>query len=98
MDVKMCAFSFRIPAWANEILEPGGVAESLATYWFKLITGNVALKRLRSGFLLKQILDRFKNKTISLLPEQLMQIYSGHDTTLAAMLNSLGVFEVNLIS
>lgn len=75
---------------------PGSVAEKLTTYWFKLLTGTEMLLRLRSGFLLKEIVDRFKNKTNSLLPEQLMQLYSAHDVTIASMLNALGLFEVNL--
>lgn len=57
-------------------------------------TGTTELKRLESDFLLIEILDRFMNKTLSLLPDQLMQIYSGHDSTIEGMLNSLGVFEV----
>lgn len=56
------------------------------------------MKRLKSGFLLKEIFDRFGNKASSLLPDQLMQIYSGHDITIASLLNSLGVFDVNILS
>lgn len=75
-------------------MKPGDRFEYLSTYWLKVVTATTQLKRLRSGFLLKDILDRFKNKTLSLLPNQVMQIYSGHEITISSMLNSLGLFEV----
>lgn len=69
----------------------------LSKYWLKLITGTTQLKRLKSGFILKDIFDRFKNKTLSTLsPDRSMWLYSGHDVTIASVLNSLGVFEVNV--
>lgn len=58
-------------------------------------TGTTELKKLKSGFLVKDIFDRFKKKTLSKLPKMLMQIYSGHDFTIAALLDSLGLFEVS---
>lgn len=52
------------------------------------------LARLKSGPLLKEILVRSQNKTISKLkPNRSLWIYSGHDTTVANMLNTLGLFE-----
>lgn len=74
---------------------PGGAFEYLANYWLIFTTGTTELKRLKTGFLLKEILERFKNKTLSLLPDQLMHIYSGHDITIGGILNSLGLFEVS---
>lgn len=53
------------------------------------------MKQLKSGFLLKEILDRFKNKTqLSLSPNRRLWMYFAHDNTIANMLNSLGVFKV----
>lgn len=72
----------------------GGAFEKLDRYFYKYVTANTELKRLKSGFLLKEIFDRFKNKTQGLLPDQLMQIYSGHDSTIGTVLNSLGVYKV----
>lgn len=57
-------------------------------------TATTTMKRLKSGFLLKEILNRFKNKTLTLESKQLMSMYSGHETTVAGILNSLGLFEV----
>lgn len=84
----------RIPGWAQGIFFNGTSFKYIASHWQTFVTGTMELKRLKSGFLLKQIFDRFKNKTLSLLPQQLMQIYSGHEITISGILNSLGVFEV----
>lgn len=83
-----------IPAWAREIFIDGGAFGYVASHWQTFITGTKELKRLKAGFLLKQMFDRFKRKALSLLPDQLMQIYSGHEITVSSILNSLGVFEV----
>lgn len=91
--IQKCESS-RLPEWTREVFIPGGALEYLKTYWIKFITGTPELKRLKSGFLLKEILDRFKNKTLSSLPDELMRIYSGHDITIASLLNTLDVFEV----
>lgn len=86
---------YRLPTWTQKVLVPGGNFVYLAEYWLELTTSTTEMKRLKSGFLLKEILDRFKNKTISILsPDRSLWIYSSHDTTIAAMLNSLGVFDV----
>lgn len=84
---------FRLPAWTNDIIY-GGDFERLAHSWPLIETGTTELKRLRTGFILKEILDRSRNKTLSLLPDQLMQIYSGHELTISSLLNSLGLFKV----
>lgn len=93
--MKLC-FSFRLPEWSRKIFIPGGTAEYLRTYWIQFLTGTSEMKRLKSGFLLKEILDRFHNKTNALLPEGMMHIYSAHDLTIASLLNTLGIFEVFL--
>lgn len=53
------------------------------------------LARLQSGFLLKEIFDRFAQKLNSTLqPDRSLWLYSAHDLTIMCMLNSLGLFEV----
>lgn len=53
------------------------------------------LARLTSGFLLKEILQRFDKKVDSTLqPNRSLWVYSGHDYTLVNLLNSLGLFKV----
>lgn len=68
----------------------------LSEYWLDQITGTTELKRLRSGFLLQEIFDRFKNKTLSQLSpvNRVMWLYSGHDSTITSVLNTLGLFKV----
>lgn len=84
----------RIPAWAREIFIESGTFEYVSSHWQTFITGTKELKRLKSGFLLSQIINRFRDKAFSLLPEKLMHLYSGHEITISGILNSLGVFEV----
>lgn len=94
MIFEISSLPSRIPAWAREIFFKGGTFEYVSSQWQIFITGTKDLMRLKSGFLLFQIIDRFRNKTLSLLPEKLMHIYSGHEITISGILNSLGVFEV----
>lgn len=70
----------------------------ISFYQLLLNTATTEMKRLKSGFLLKEIFDRFKNKSQSTLsPDRSLWMYFGHETTIANMLNSLGIFtEVNI--
>lgn len=53
------------------------------------------MKKLKSGYLLKDILGRFSKKLKSTLtPDISLYMYFGHDLTISNMLNSLGLFEV----
>lgn len=56
------------------------------------------MARLKYGVLLKEILERFVNKTESKLePDRLMWVYSAHDTTLSGLLNIFGLFNVSIL-
>lgn len=80
--------------WAAEAMSSGDL-EYLATHFYSIFTHSTEMKKLRAGFLLKEILDRFKEKTQSLLsPDRTLWMYFAHDTTIANVLNSLGLFEV----
>lgn len=87
--------NYRLPEWTHRVTDPDGAFEYLRKFYMEFMTGTTELKRLKSGFLLKEIFDRFKNKTLSLLPEKLMHLYSGHNFTIASLLNSLGIFSVS---
>lgn len=77
---------------------PGGDFEWAANFSFKIPTITTELARLRYGFLIQDILDRFSAKIGSTLsPDRNIWIYSGHDTTLAGVLNALQLFEVSFI-
>lgn len=73
----------------------GGDFEELAYQDFALQTNTTELARLSVGFLIRDILDRFSSKIKStLLPNRSLWLYSAHDSTIANILNSLGLFEV----
>lgn len=62
---------------------------------YTLPTFTPELAKLRSGFLLKDILDRSVSKSQNrLVPNQSLWMYSAHEATIANMLNSLGLFTV----
>lgn len=55
------------------------------------------MARLKAGFFIREMFDRFKNKSNgNLNPDRSMWIYSAHDGTIVNILTTLGLFEVNL--
>lgn len=79
-------------------MTPGGDFEYISISWYGLFTQTTEMKRLRSGFLLKEIFDRFTNKTLSTLsPDRNLWLYFAHDITISNMLNSLGLYKVNYL-
>lgn len=57
------------------------------------------MKKIVAGFLIKEIFDRFKLKTLSLLnPDRLVWLYCASDTAIVDVLNALNVFDVNIHS
>lgn len=55
------------------------------------------LARLKSGFLIKEIMERFKKKIdATLSPDRSLWLYSAHDYTIANMLNAFGVYKVRI--
>lgn len=76
---------------------PGGDFEYLALFHFKIFTPTIEMKKLKSGFLLKEILDRFIAKTQAIRPpDYSLYMYFAHDNTIANMLNSLGLYSVRI--
>lgn len=72
-----------------------GDFEQFALKWFQIFTVTNEMKKMKSGYLLKEILDRFTSKAESTLePDRSLWMYFAHDITIANMLNSLGLFEV----
>lgn len=96
MTIEIYHLVFSIPPWAQEVMKPGSEFEHLALIYFTIFARTTEMKKLRSGYLLKEILDRSINKTLStLLPDRSLWMYFAHDNTLADMLNSLGLYEVS---
>lgn len=85
--------------WAERAMDPrndiGRDFKYLALQWYRMFTVTTEMKKLKSGYLLKEILDRFTNKIqLTLSPDRSLWMYFAHDITITNMLNSLGVFEV----
>lgn len=90
-------FEFRLPEWAQKEFSDG-IMEKIANFAMKLATNTKELARLRSGFIIKDILERFTQKiNKSLNPDRSLWIFSGHDLITSNVLNALGVFEVILL-
>lgn len=58
--------------------------------------GTCEMSRLYSGFLLREIVERFTLKSEGALkPNRTLWLYSAHDETLTGFLNLLGLFDVS---
>lgn len=81
----------RLPDWANSALKSGTLDYLSDISNNRFIYTNEA-KKLQSGFLLKEILSHFSNKTLSRLnPNRLLYIYSAHDVTVFNALKTLNL-------
>lgn len=73
-----------------------GTLEYFAARYFEAFSRTNEMKKAKTGFLVKEIFERFKNKSLSLLkPDRTLWIYSGHDNTIINVLNAFNVYKVN---
>lgn len=85
----------RLPEWAEEAIQPDGPMEYMAKYIFKLGSASPQLSKMKTGFILKEMMERFQQKIDSTLqPDRSLWLYSCHDFTISNVLESLGMFEV----
>lgn len=86
-------------AWAEHLLkkEPSHL-QNISIFLAQSLTNTTELQKLTTGFLLKEILDRFLNKTThpQLDPNRVLWIYITNNAAIINLLNSLGLFTVNL--
>lgn len=69
--------------------------EYITKYSYAVYTNTKLLARLKGGFLIKDMLDRFEQKINSTLQsDRSLWLYAAHDYTISNILNGLGVFEV----
>ncbi|XP_031632798.1 lysosomal acid phosphatase-like [Contarinia nasturtii] len=86
----------RLPDWAENVMKSGGDFEYLAICYFKIYSETTEMKKLKSGFLLKEIFDRFTSKIQSnLSPDRSLVMYFAHDITITNMLSSLGLYKLH---
>ncbi|KAG4071333.1 hypothetical protein HA402_004037 [Bradysia odoriphaga] len=82
-----------LPAWAERALKPDSPMNYIANLYFQSYAATPELARLKQGFLIKEIMDRFSQKIHSTLePDRKLWLYSAHDLTIVNVLNSLGLF------
>lgn len=100
MEIWFHFLYFSLPSWAEKVLETSNdVLEYFAAIYIESLTHTIESQKARAGFLIKEIFDRFKNKTMGLLhPDRSLWLYSAHDTTIVGVLNSLKVFKVFILS
>jgi len=86
-------YGLELPAWTKKVF-PGGKFKELRDLSFTVDTFNQELKRLKGGPFIKEMIQHFESvvdKTLS-PPNRKVFMYSGHDTTVSSILNTLGVF------
>lgn len=87
---------YRLPDWANEVLSDKEM-QYIHNLFYTLQTYTPTMAKLSTGFLIKEMLDRATLKSQSkLTPDYSMYVYSGHDTNIANVLNSLGLYSLDV--
>lgn len=87
---------FSLPAWAELVFNKSrDVLEYFAAIKYESFTHTTEMKKIKGGFILKEIFDTFKIKTRDKLsPPRHMVLYFTHGHTIVNILNTLNVFEV----
>lgn len=70
--------------------------ENIALFDMKIYADTPQMARLSSGFLLKEMLERFSQKIdLALKPDRTLWFYSTHFFIMTNLLNSLGLLQVS---
>ncbi|XP_063219004.1 lysosomal acid phosphatase-like [Bacillus rossius redtenbacheri] len=87
-------YNFTLPNWTKSVYPEK--LKPLADFSFLLPTKTKILKKLKTGPLLGEITSNMmKKRNGALTPDRKMFVYSCHDTTIANVLNTLGVFDAH---
>ena len=88
--------TLRLPSWVDNISRyTNDTLEQIIAIHLESRSHTNEMKKNRAGFLIKEMYDRFKNKSLSLLkPDRSVYIYSAHDTIIVNILNALNLYEV----
>jgi len=88
-------FNLTLPAWTDQVFSvKNGTFKDLRDLSFTVDTLTEELRRLKGGPLVKEMIQHFDAFATSTdtSNEMKVYIYSGHDTTVAPILHTLGVF------
>lgn len=89
-------YNMTLPKWTKKVYGREELTY-VSNFAFAISSYTRKLARLKAGPLLKDIFQRFKEKSSgSLKPDRSMWVYSAHDTTVASVLNALKLFEVGV--
>eukprot|EP00092_Neocalanus_flemingeri_P027738 GFUD01030110.1.p1 GENE.GFUD01030110.1~~GFUD01030110.1.p1 ORF type:complete len:422 (+),score=142.80 GFUD01030110.1:64-1329(+) len=88
-------YGMELPEWTKKVF-PGGKFEELRDLSFTVNTLNHELKRLKGGPFVAELVRHFDSVAADTLspPNRKVFMYSGHDTTVAPVLHTLGVFNM----
>ncbi|XP_055305423.1 prostatic acid phosphatase-like [Sitodiplosis mosellana] len=92
---------FVLDDWANEALWDSTL-KYLAAFHLQSFTHSTELKKLEAGYVIKDMLDRFRNKSQSLLkPNQSiwhgsLHVYACHDLSIVNILNALNLYDLHI--
>ncbi|XP_005096976.1 prostatic acid phosphatase [Aplysia californica] len=83
--------------WNKWVYEPGvwDKINSLWTLSFDLLFRRTEMAKLKGGPLLKEIINNMKNANKESSPSPRFYMYSAHDTTVAAFLSAMQVFDLH---
>lgn len=88
-------YYLRHPAWVDRLYPNNENFARAAMKMYYLSTGTKFLAKFMSGFLLKDILDRFTAKIQnSLTPNRKLWMYSSHDSSVFSFLHALDISDV----
>eukprot|EP00099_Drosophila_melanogaster_P015999 NP_524917.1 acid phosphatase 1, isoform A [Drosophila melanogaster] len=88
-------YNMTLPKWTKMVYGREELTY-VSNFAFAISSYTRKLARLKAGPLLKDIFQRFKEKSSgSLKPDRSMWVYSAHDTTVASVLNALKLFELH---
>lgn len=78
-SICVVLLTFSLPRWADRVMNDGDAFQRLFEHLFSIMTVTDDMKKFRSGFLLKEILDRFTSKSETVLtPDRSMWLYFAH--------------------
>ncbi|XP_012259855.2 venom acid phosphatase Acph-1-like [Athalia rosae] len=85
-----------LPEWVNETILNRRLYDGDVLH-YEILNGNVELRRLFGGALLRKIIDNgLKHRNGTLEKGKKLYLYSAHDTTMAGFMWTLGIWESRL--